>query len=142
MSFSWPAPSFSASTSSRKAHRACSIEPARGPLSSRQASRVDIPAARGRLAGVEAGPPRLRALLGGPVVVRVSGVEVTHGERRVQRLLHVTVLEAIVPVGAVGPRSGVAVGLELEAHGRNLAVVRPEQAEFVLDLVAVLVGDD
>ena len=72
----------------------------------------------------------------------VAGVEVADGEGGVQRLLHVTVFEAVLLVGALGPRAGVAVGLELERHRRKLLPVLLEQAELVLDLVGVLVGDD
>ena len=73
------------------------------------------------------------------MVAGIVGVEVTDGQRGVERLLHVAVLEAVLLVGAVGPGAGVAVGLELEVDGRQPAV---EEAELGLDLVAVLVRDD
>jgi hypothetical protein len=57
------------------------------------------------------------------VVARVGCVEVADGEGGVQRLLHVAVLETVLVVGALGPRAGVAVGLELERHRRELLAV-------------------
>ena len=72
----------------------------------------------------------------------VAGVEVADGEGGVERLLHVAVLESALLGGAVGPRAGVAVGLELERHRRQLPTVLLEEAELVLDLVTVLVRHD
>ena len=76
------------------------------------------------------------------MVARVVRVEVADGQRGVERLLHVAVVEPVVLVRAVGPRAGVAVGLELERGRRDLVAVLLVEPELLLDLVAVLVGDD
>src|SRR4051794_12915167 len=106
------------------------------------ARRVEVRGTCGRIPGLETGSPGLLALLGGAVMARVGGVEVADREGRVERLLHVAVLEAVLLRGAVRPRAGVAVGLELERHGRNVLPVLVEEAEFLLDLMAVFVRDD
>src|SRR3954470_12581713 len=118
-----------------------------GPSQSRagavlEARRVEVRAARRRIAAPEALVPGRLALLRRPVMARVGGVEVADGERGVERLLHVTVLETVLPRGAVRPGARVAVRLELERHRGELPAIGVEEPELGLDLVAVLVGDD
>src|SRR3954447_9079486 len=98
--------------------------------------------ARGRVALFEAGGPGLLALLRGAVVAGVAGVEVADGERGVEGLVDVAVVELAAVVRVLGPGAGVAVGLELECHRGQLRAVLVVEAELALHLVAVLVGDD
>ena len=54
------------------------------------------------------------------MVSGVAGVEVADGLGSLQRLVDVALLEPVLLVGAVGPRAGEAVGLELEGARRQL----------------------
>src|SRR4029450_3224904 len=57
---------------------------------------VQVVAARGRVARLEAAVPGLLTLLGCAVMRRVARVEVTDGEGGIQRLLHITVFEPVL----------------------------------------------
>src|SRR4051794_35779703 len=103
--------------------------------------RVHVGVARRRLAGVEPGVPCVGALLRGAVVPGVAR-EVADCQRGVQRLLLVAALELARVGSALRPGAGVAVGLQLKRHRRELVPVALVEAELALDLVAVLVGDD
>src|SRR3954468_8432913 len=80
------------------------------------------PAAR-RVAAFEPEQPRLPPLLRRAVMLGVAELEVTHGERGADRLLHVTRLQQPAPVHRVAPRPGQAIGLQFDRLGG-----RPDRA--------------